>query len=88
MRYLDCHVSYSLDITPPSFISPPFHFARIRREGIFISNLRPPDRGRTLRLRRATGRLEITVPPYIKCSYLPANDTLTKRLATQQQAHS
>ena len=40
---------YSLDITPPSFISPPFHFARIRCEGIFISNLSPPDHGRTLR---------------------------------------
>ena len=33
---------YSLDITPPSFISPPFHFARICCEGIFISNLSPP----------------------------------------------
>ena len=37
-------IPYSLDITPPSFISPPppFRFARIRCEGIFISNLPPP----------------------------------------------
>ena len=82
------HIPYSLDITPPSFISPPFHFARIRCEGIFISNLSPPDHGRTLRLRRTRGRLELTVPPYIECSYLLASDTPTKRLATRRQARS
>ena len=79
---------YSLDITPPSFISPPFHFARIRCEGIFISNLSPPDHGRTLRLRRTRGRLELTVPPYIECSYLLASDKPTKPLATRRQARS
>ena len=52
------------------------------------SNLRPPPphHGKTLRLRRTRRRLELTVPPYIECSYLLANDTPTKRLAMQQQA--
>ena len=38
----------------------------------------PPDHGRTLRLRRTRGRSELTVPPYIECSYLLASDTPTK----------
>ena len=84
------NVPCSLDITPPSFISPPFRFARIRCEGIFISNLliASPDNGRTLRLQRMRGRLELTVPPYIECSYLLTSDTPTKRLATRRQARS
>ena len=47
----------------------------------------PPNHGRTLRLRRTTGRLELTVLPYIECSYLLASDTPTKRLATRRQVH-
>ena len=35
-------VLYSLDITPPSIISPPLLFAKICCGGIFISNLSPP----------------------------------------------
>ena len=95
IRRMFSHVAvpYSLDITPPSFISPPFRFARIRCEGIFISNLSPPpppppDHGRTLQLRQTRGRLELSVPPYIERSYLLASDTPTKRLATRQQARS
>ena len=72
----------------PFVYRPPFHFARICCEGIFISNLSPPDHGRTLRLRRTRGRLELTVPPYIECSYLLASDTPTKPLATRRQARS
>ena len=44
--------------------------------------------GRTLQLRRMRGRLELTVPPYIKSSYLLASITPTKRLATWWQARS
>ena len=33
---------YSLELTPPSIISPPLLFAEICRGGIFISNLSPP----------------------------------------------
>ena len=80
------HIPYSLDITPPSFISSPSHFAQIRCEGIFISNLSPPpNHWRTLLLRQTRGRLELTVPPYIECSYLLASDTPTRRLAMWQQ---
>ena len=39
-------IPYSLDVTPPSFINPCFRFAAIRCEGIFISNLSPPDQGK------------------------------------------
>ena len=41
---------------PPSFLH---EFAA--KASIFISNLSPPDHGRTLRLRRTGGRLELTV---------------------------
>ena len=44
--------------------------------------------GRTLRLQQTRGRLEFTVPHYIKSSYLLASDTLTKQLATRRQVHS
>ena len=81
------NVPYSLDITPPLFISPPFRFARICCEGIFISNLIASlDHGRTLRLWRMRGRLQLTIPTYIECSYLLTSDTPTKRLATRRQA--
>ena len=39
-------IPYSLDVTPPSFINPCFRFAAICCEGIFISNLSPPDQGK------------------------------------------
>ena len=41
-------IPYSLDITPPLFISPPFRFARSRCEGIYIH--RPSDWLRDSRL--------------------------------------
>ena len=46
------------------------------------------NKNRTLRLRRARGRLELTDPPYIESSCLQASDAPTKRLAIQQQACS
>ena len=63
---------YSLDITPPSFISPSLLLAWICCWGIlFISNLHP---SRPLWLRWTTGRLDLTVPPYIwsLATYWPA----------------
>ena len=64
-------VPYSLDITPPPFISPPLLFPWICCWGIFISNLCPPW---PLRLQRTRGRLELTVPLYIwsLATYRPA----------------
>ena len=56
-------ILYSLDITPPLFISLPLLFAWICCWGIFISSLRLPQ---PLRLWRTRGRLELTVPPYVR----------------------
>ena len=36
------YIPYSLELTPPSIISPPLLFAKICCGGIFISNLSPP----------------------------------------------
>ena len=38
----DINIPYSLELTPPSIISPPLLFAEICCGGIFISNLSPP----------------------------------------------
>ena len=94
--YLTSILPYSLDITPPSIISPPLHICinLLRRyiylQFMFLSTIHRKfnKNGRTLRLRRTRGRLELTVPPNMESSYLLASDTLTERLATRQQDHS
>ena len=55
---------------------------------IYLQFKPPPNHERTPRLRRMRGTLEITIPPYVECSYLLASDTPTKWLATQWQARS
>ena len=86
------NILYSLEIIPPLII---LLFAKMCCQGIFISNLCPSwpymeihnKNGRTLRLRWMRRRLERTVPPYTKSSYLLAGDILTKWLGMWRQAH-
>ena len=63
---------YSLDITPPSIISP-LTICIEQKNSATQTNER---------------KVKLTVPPYIESSYLLANDTPTKWLATQRQACS
>ena len=78
-------IPHSLDITPPSFISPPLLFSWICCRGIFISNLCPPQR---LQLWWMRERSELIVPPYIRslATCILASDTPTKRFATRRRA--
>ena len=79
-------IPYSLDITPPSFISPPLTICMsLLRRYIYLQFTPPsasatPTNERKVRTHRTT--------PYMKSSYLLASSTLTKRLATWRQALS
>ena len=75
---------YSLNITPPLITHPPYYLHKFAAE---VYQFTPPSvlhgkfnkNGRTLRLRRTRGRLELTVPPYIESSYLRGSRLVASR---------
>ena len=82
------YVPYSLNITPPSFISPPplTIYIDLLQRHIYLQFTLPSaihrkfnKNGRTLHLQRTRERLELTIPPYIESSYLLASGTPTKQ---------
>ena len=72
-------VPYSLDITPPLIISPPYYLHEFAAE-VYLSPIyaSPWPHGRTLRLGQMRGRLELIIRPYMEYNYLLASNTMTK----------